>query len=205
MTKKTVIGLGDSILLQASSELAQCFCRYHVTYLDTEKGLALDPLDRNVGPSTALPAYIDIILEKGLYADVLILACGLHDIRHVSGSERPMVAFPNVADNLEHVFVRARQVARKTVWVLMIPVFDKHHNARLEDKRFDLERKQYNEIAERIANRHGVIVIDSKDLLEPFDSSGLIDHVHLNRSLTKRYAEGLCMRVVGSLFEDSIS
>jgi hypothetical protein len=199
--KKCVIGLGDSILLQANPDLFQCLARQGVTYSGTNHGLDLAPLDQNVGPSTMLLTYMKAIESQNVYADVLIMACGLHDIKHVDGEDMPMVSIEVFRKNLDRVFVRVRTIAREGIWVLMPPVFDHHHNRRLDHKRYDRERIAYNHAVIDAARRHDILVIDSKDVLGAFDERCLIDHVHLDLRHTKRYAKGICLKIKDQLIK----
>ncbi len=101
--------------------------------------------------------------RQSIAADVLLLNCGLHDIkldakRYEDGTKVPLEEYKV---NLAKIIKVVKQMGPKLVWVRTTPVNEAQHNtpdSKLHRLQRDVER--YNEAADGVMRAHGVPAID---------------------------------------------
>ncbi|MBI1337460.1 MAG: hypothetical protein GC164_10915 [Phycisphaera sp.] len=158
--------LGDSISMQYGPFL-EANLRGVLGYArkeDVEKGpVNLDiPAGANGGDSTRCLKYLQFRHERDdLKADILLLNCGLHDVKCSAASRENQVPIERYRQNLTDMVALARAMDLKLVWVRTTPVCEAHHNKpggtlwRLSE---DVDR--YNAAADSVMRDAGVPEID---------------------------------------------
>ncbi len=158
----------------------------------------------NGGDSSQALEYLQSLLQRGLRADLLLLNCGLHDIRRtpqaVGGDSADGRLTPTLQDgrlmpsqdfssirttpgqyraNLIRILAEAVRFAPRLVWVRTTPVYDDLHNARMaEFKRFNPDVVAYNTIADAVMDAAGTPRIDLYTFTLGLGRAVVADHVH---------------------------
>lgn len=156
----------------------------------TASGHSLDyprgAFGENAGDSGMVHEYL-LARHASLAADVVLLNCGLHDLKTDSVTEQPQVALDDYRDNLLRVVEVAARSSFELVWVTTTPVHDETHAAHAAELGFgrcqaDVER--YNLVATAVMLAANVRVIDLHAFTralgggEPADL--YVDHVHFS-------------------------
>ena len=134
--------------------------------------------DANGGDSSAVLAYLQAYLQTQA-PDVLLLNCGLHDLRTDPGSGAKQVVPDKYRENLEQIVQLVQDRCVRTVWVRTTPVDDARHNARSSSfHRFNRDVVVYNEIADGVFGGAGTPIIDLYAFVESLGEELFCDHVH---------------------------
>lgn len=158
--------LGDSISLHYGPHLEKALrgkYRYARKTEDDVAALNLDmPASPNGGDSRRVVAFLAALAARGdLHPDVLVVNCGLHDIRRALPGEEMQVDAESYRSNLRRIIELAAGMHSSLVWVLCTPVDDALH-ARLasQHRRFDADVNLFNRIAREEMTAAGAPVID---------------------------------------------
>jgi hypothetical protein len=180
--------LGDSISMQYGPHL-QVMLEGVMTYArktgeNEGEGYAdLDmPEGANGGDSQRVLQYLRFKAEhEDFHPDVLLVNCGLHDIKTDPETSAVQVELDAYRGNLAEIVKIGRQTAGTLVWVRTTPVDDEQHNTRAKAfKRFAKDLLAYNAVADEIMTSAGVASIDlfafTNGLGPPAEV--FCDHVH---------------------------
>jgi len=127
--------------------------------------------------------------HTGLFAayedSILLLNCGLHDLRVDPQSGLHQVEADSYVRNLEQIVTQAKNVAHRVVWVRSTPVVDSRHN-QLSSAflRYNADVEAYNACADAVMQKAGIACVDlyrfTLSLCEqPEELEQLyLDHVH---------------------------
>lgn len=158
--------VGDSISIDYGPYL-QAYIRPFLDYArktgEAEALLELDnPQGANGGDSSMVLDYLrGVERAGGLEADLLLLNCGLHDIKTDPATGAKQVPLDRYRDNLREILAAATRLGVKTVWVSTTPVDDAMHQARdCGFHRYLAEVRYYNQAAEGIMANVGIPVAD---------------------------------------------
>ena len=189
MVQRTSFFIGDSISIRYGPWL-EGYLASRVSYA-RKTGLndALKDLDvpqgANGGDSAMMLEYL---LRNGDHGeigavDLLVVNCGLHDIKTNPESGTRQVEPDAYRSNLERILEVAQPLCPRFVWVSTTPCIDAIHNSRSTAfHRFRADVELYNQIATEVMSSHGVPVIDLFGLtvaLETDLGDGIYeDHVH---------------------------
>ena len=199
----TIIGLGDSILLQTNHIIKRLFVEQGHTYLHPDKSENgnhwHDQGETNVGITANLNGYLDKIQETHGKVDVLLVHVGLHDIKRPDATGRPQREEEVYDKDVRSAMVRAASLARHVFFTTIPRVLDAHHNSfNTGMKRFDKDAVAYNAVMRRHADGLGIHIIDTHTLFD-IREDDLADHVHLNRESEHIYARLLVDSVMAVL------
>ena len=112
-------------------------------------------------------------------ADILLLQCGLHDIKTEPSTGRKQVPIHQFESNLQEALKEAEQMGLKVAWLRITPVIDEIHNARSKSfHRFSADVDSYNAVADRIMAKAGAESIDMNPLCQSLIPEAFIDHIH---------------------------
>lgn len=137
----------------------------------------------NGGDSDRVLAYLRTRrAENPIEADVLVLNCGLHDIK-VEGTGPRQVPLDEYENNLKEILEESRQGGWKLIWVRTTPVVDEIHNRRASFQRHGADVVAYNAVADRVMGEAGVPVVDLFSFTEKFLPEGYCDHVHFTEEV----------------------
>lgn len=164
-----------------------------------DKGEAMKNLDNpvgaNGGDSRMVLSYLkELSSDPSFKADVLLLNCGLHDVKTDPKTGKRQVELDEYRSNLDQIRRLARKMKLQLVWVNSTPVNDSIHNSKgVAFHRYNRDALRYNAVADSLFSRHGVPVIDLYSFSEKFPLSAYMDHVHYReeyRALQAAYIAG---------------
>jgi lysophospholipase L1-like esterase len=191
--------LGDSISLAYGPTLERMLAG-RFTY--NRKGYALlggqntDSSLVNGGDSQSVCTFLQSQASQiGPDCSILLLNCGLHDLRVDPQNGTHQVELANYLRNLEQIIALARSLSQNTIWVRTTPVADALHNRlSLEFHRYNADVMAYNAGADSVMQKTGIPSIDlyrfTFSLCEqPEDLEHLYhDHVHFTPTVSQLQA-----------------
>lgn len=148
------------------------------------------PQGANGGDSAMVLAYLRArAASDPIQAEVLMLNCGLHDIKTDPLTGTRQIPETRYEQNLRACLTEAGSMNLPVIWLNTTPVFDEVHNSRVNDfHRFSTDVDSYNAIAGRVMREAGVPVIDLHGFTLQFLPDGYCDHVHFTEELRHRQA-----------------
>lgn len=154
----------------------------------------------NGGDSSMVLDYLRERLTQLPKIDVLLVNCGLHDIKcnpEQSDNQVPVAAYE---DNLRAFVVAGREHGAQVVWVRTTPVVDEIHNSRSTAfKRYAQDVGPYNTLADKVMAEHGVPVIDLYTFTCNLGADVYVDHVHFTDSVRGQQAAFIAGRLYSLL------
>jgi lysophospholipase L1-like esterase len=194
--------LGDSISIQYGPHL-RAFLGDAFEYSRKEGDIG--PLDRpqgaNGGDSDMVLHYLRGGLAEGRRWDVLLLNCGLHDIKTDPATMVCQVPLVRYARNLEEIVGVAGGIAPHLVWVRTTPVVTAVHNARTATfRRFAEDVESYNRVADGVMAARGVPSIDLHGFTLNLGPNLYADHVHFTEPVRVAQAAFIAGWLLGHAF-----
>ena len=146
--------------------------------------------DANGGDSSAVLAYLDIMLEaQALQADVLLINCGLHDIKTNPETGARQVPLDLYRRNLEGIVARVKAAGIRMVWCRTTPCDEKVHNSRpVGFHRYAADCLAYNQAADAIMAAAGIPAIDLHGFTASIGPELYCDHVHFHEPVREKQA-----------------
>ena len=152
----------------------------------------------NGGPTTRGLASIDKWLGDGPW-DVIHFNWGIHDLRHMPDGKR-QVEPDDYEANLEKLVARLKQTGATLVFATTTPIPKGKLNP---DRTFGSET-QYNQIAHRVMERHGVIVNDLHGYVMPkFDRYHKPRDLHYTEEGSQFLAEKVAKVIAETIAEQN--
>ncbi len=191
---KKVFVVGDSISIQYGPYLERFLdgrFRYDRKGGESEALRDLDqPVGANGGDSGMVRDYLDGYLDGEFpRTDVLLLNCGLHDIKTDPASGRRQVELPDYEKNLRWIVERIRQSGVRLIWIRTTPVDEQRHNSRQKNFfRYEKDQAAYNAAADRIMAAASVPVIDLEQFTVRCGEPLFCDHVHFIEPVREKQA-----------------
>lgn len=208
MIKKTVYVLGDSISVHYGPYL-KGMLDGRFGY-DRKRGLAqaLADLDKlvgaNGGDSRQVLEFLREQSRGGVEYDVLLLNCGLHDLRTDPQTGEKQVPIEEYERNLRDILSLAGEMGVHTVWVRTTPIDDERHNGReVGFKRYDRDVVCYNEVADAVMQEYGAPIIDLYAFTKSLGDDVYSDHAHFTeavRALQAAFIAGHMCGFVSSIW-----
>jgi len=167
--------------------------RLHYTYLEkylspyciySRKEAKIGVLENAEGPngcdSKTVLSYLNKCVDQGCYWDVILLNCGLHDIRFINGKHQ--TDYLIYQKNISEIIQIAKNISDHIIWVRTTPVNDELHNSLRQDiKRYNLDVVKYNEVADSIMSHNNIYIIDLYTFCECLGGAETyLDHIHFN-------------------------
>ena len=148
------------------------------------------PEGASAGDSSMVLAYLRKRRARNpISADILLLSCGLHDIKTDPVSGKRQVELKRFRDNLDLILDESEAMRLSTVWLRITPVVDYLHNNRCHAfRRFNADVNAYNVVADKIMEDRGVHVIDLYGLCLSLLPRSLIDHIHYDENARRLQA-----------------
>ena len=115
--------------------------------------------------------------------DVVHVNCGLHDVRHDPGAERPNGDIAEYGANVEAILNDLEALGiRRIVWASTTPV-DEARDGTGPSRRWNADIERYNAVARTLAENHGAAYNDLHEAVRSHGSSALLheDGVHLTQ------------------------
>ncbi len=193
MGKRNLFIIGDSVSIHYGPYLKK-MTEYKFTY-DRKRGIeqALEDLDTpigaNAGDSKMVLKYLQEEYDKNTKYDILIINCGLHDIRVDRLTNKIQVELKEYQMNLSKIIEISKSMANKTIWVGLTPVIDEIHNSRKEGfLRYNKDVIKYDTAAKKIMQELKIPCIDMYNFTRSLGEDIYSDHVHFKNKVRKLQA-----------------
>lgn len=187
--------IGDSISLQYGDMLKTLLegrFKYNRKSGSEEALRNLDlPAGANGGDSTRVLEHLTAWKQAGgLPADLLLLNCGLHDIKTHPATGRRQVDLPSYRANLRAIVELVQHHMHPAlVWMRTTPCDETVHNKpHMDFHRFAADCETYNAAADHIMNEAGVPSIDLHDFTLRLGDDLYCDHVHFHERVRRLQA-----------------
>lgn len=192
---KSLYVIGDSISIHYGPHLEKYLggvMRYSRKEGNEEALLNLDhPVGANGGDSSMCLAFLQAKQRAGgIDADMLLLNCGLHDIKTDPSTGKKQVPINVYRKNLYSIIdVLAGNAMPTLVWIRTTPCDEKVHNKPgMEFHRFSADCDAYNAAADAIMWEHNIPVIDLHTFTKNLGADVYCDHVHFHEHVREKQA-----------------
>lgn len=177
--------IGDSISIQYGPYLKRYLdglMAYGRKEGEEEALLNLDrPQGANGGDSTMVRAFLESKAKAGWFdADILLLNCGLHDIKTTPATGARQVTLERYRENLQAIAALTAKMGRpRLVWMRTTPCDEAVHNCRVKEfHRFAADCHAYNRVADEVMAAAQVPSIDLYTFTLNLGPELYCDHVH---------------------------
>ncbi|MEX2606843.1 MAG: SGNH/GDSL hydrolase family protein [Kiritimatiellia bacterium] len=191
-----VFAMGDSISIQYGPYLKMHLPdRFPCDRLSGESDAFRDldvPQGSNGGDSDRILVLLSALLRRPDFRpDILLLNCGLHDIKRDGTTGEIQVPLPRYRENLEAVIELCRNSDVSLVWVRTTPVADAVHNRNRHPsafRRHATDEAAYNTCADAVMRANGIPMIDLHTFTRALgdDESIFFDHVHFPEHIREK-------------------
>jgi len=191
--KRSIFVIGDSISIQygpyLQEELSPDFA--YDRKQGTEQALKdLNiPVGANGGDSGMVLAYLKEQQEQNVRYDVLLVNCGLHDVKTdpIKGSKQ--ITLNQYEQNIEEICRLGLSMSNQMIWIRTTPMIDEIHNSRNQSfHRFHRDVTDYNAAADKIMDQHQIAAIDLHTFTLDLGTEVYCDHVHFTDEVRKQQA-----------------
>ncbi|AFM41515.1 GDSL-like Lipase/Acylhydrolase [Desulfosporosinus acidiphilus SJ4] len=188
MEKKRVFVLGDSISIHYSPFLEKMISSKFKYQQKDQVIDALKDLDKpngaNAGDSNMVLEYLRDEEKKGVYYDILLVNCGLHDIRVDRNANQIQTEKERYEENLKQICEVTLKMSQRMFWITTTPVIDIIHNRRSEGfLRYGKDVELYNHLAEKIMDNLQIPIIDLFLFTSSLGNNIYYDHVHFTEEV----------------------
>ncbi len=187
--------IGDSISIQYGPYLKKYLdgvIEYSRKEGEDEALLNLDnPVGANGGDSSMVLSFLKAKSKAGwIDADMILLNCGLHDIKTDPKTGRKQVPLEDYKKNLKKIVALLAKMKTKLAWIRTTPCDEKVHNSRpkMEFHRFSADCRAYNEAADRIMKASKIPMIDLNTFTANLGDAPYCDHVHFHEHIREKQA-----------------
>jgi lysophospholipase L1-like esterase len=197
--------IGDSISIQYGPYLEHFM--NGTVYYSRKQGkqevlLNLDnPRGANGGDSAQVAEFLTQLLVTGFSKiDLLLVNCGLHDIKRNPTTGRYQVPIDEYEQNLERIVSYSKELSHQMIWVRTTPVDDPIHNSLSKVFfRYNEDCINYNRVADGIMANHGIESIDLYEFTDHLPHPKYCDHVHFTEEVRKLQGEIIGKRILETL------
>jgi lysophospholipase L1-like esterase len=186
--------VGDSISIQYGPHLKAYLgpgWDYARKEGEEEALLNLDhPQGANGGDSSMVLAFLEGKARSGgIDADLLLVNCGLHDIKTDPSSGRRQVPSQRYGQNLRRIVQTVAPLRPELVWIRTTPCDEAVHNhPAMTFHRFSADAEAYNRVADRVMSDAGVPCIDLHTFTKNLGGDLYCDHVHFHDHVREKQA-----------------
>ncbi|SDJ78569.1 SGNH/GDSL hydrolase family protein [Paenibacillus naphthalenovorans] len=192
--KRQIYVIGDSISIQYGPYLEELLVPEfgYDRKRGTEQALRdLNvPVGANGGDSGMVLAYLQEQREQQVRYDVLLLNCGLHDMKTDPASGSKQIPLEQYRANMRRIADIALSMANQVFWLRTTPLIDEVHN-RLNTSfhRFHRDVIDYNAAADAIMEQQRIPLLDLYAFTLALGPDVYCDHVHFKDEVRKQQAE----------------
>ena len=196
----TLLVIGDSISAQYGKHLAPYLADRFVYETKQSEGDAFADLDVpqgiSAGDSRMVLDYLSKLHDEGgFHADLMLLNCGLHDIKVDPATGARQVAIEDYRENLRAILALAQRAGVPVVWVRTTHSVDAVHNgATNKFYRYAEDNEAYCAAADAVMAEHGIALLDLRGFTQSLGGDEVFcDHVHFHdtiRQLQAAYIAG---------------
>lgn len=158
---------------------------------EEEALLNLDkPQGANGGDSDMVLSFLKERARSGwIDADLLLLNCGLHDIKTTPADGIRQVSIDRYKKNLAAIVQIVNRMNSSVVWIRTTPCDESVHNHEdMEFHRFSADCDAYNEVADQVMKSAGVPIIDLHTFTRNLGEALYCDHVHFQEHIREKQA-----------------
>lgn len=200
--------LGDSITLQYSPFLENILGDHFEIKKKAGTAEAFKNLDIPKGAngenSRMVLNYLKSQLaDPSFHPDLMLLNCGLHDIKRDKQTNVIAIDSEEYKQNLLEISEILRQRNIRFIWVRTTEVVDSIHRKNPQFNRFAKDLDLYNSIADSVFKMKQVPVIDLYSITKKMVNQRYVDHVHYNDEVKKQQAAfiaGFIINLVKSFY-----
>ncbi len=148
------------------------------------------PQGANGGDSSMVLAFLEGKARAGgIDADLLLVNCGLHDIKTDPATGLKQVPEDRYEDHLRRIVQTAAALRPRLVWIRTTPCDEAVHNhPGMAFHRFSADVEAYNRVADRVMRDAGVPVIDLHTFTVNVGGDLYCDHVHFHDHVREKQA-----------------
>lgn len=186
---RQVYVIGDSISIQYGPYLERSLCG-KIAYSRKEgEADALENLDQpmgaNGGDSAMVLDFLQTKLKQASFvADILVVNCGLHDIKTDPETNQRQIPIDQYDENLNAIFEISSDAFNEVIWVRTTPAVAAVHNTPEKPfHRFEEDVQAYNQVADHLVTEYSLRSIDLFSFTEPLIPDAFCDHVHFKESV----------------------
>lgn len=186
--------IGDSISIHYGPYL-QGYLKGFMEYLrkegEEEALLNLDnPQGANGGDSSMVLSFLNARGRAGgIDTDLLLVNCGLHDIKTNPATGERQVPIDAYERNLKEIVKSAAEMKTRLVWIRTTPCDEAVHNRPgMEFHRFRADCDAYNRVADHVMAASHVPVIDLHGFTLRLGGDLYCDHVHFREDIREKQA-----------------
>ena len=178
--------IGDSISIQYGPYLQQALqgvMHYARKEGEPEALLNLDnPQGANGGDSSMVLAFLQGMAQQGsIDADLLLVNCGLHDIKTNPQTGQRQIGIDRYAENLRAIVALVATMPLSMAWIRTTPCDERVHNQpHMAFHRFAADCDAYNTVADNIMHTAGIPIIDFYTFTRNLGADLYCDHVHFH-------------------------
>lgn len=149
-----------------------------------------DPNGANGGDSSMVLDFLrDQVASNSIDADLLLVNCGLHDIKTHRDTGKAQIAIENYAKNLRAIIEAASAAKLQLIWIRTTPLDEKIHNARdVGFLRYNADHEAYQHVADEIMREARIPIIDLHTFTANLGPDLYIDHVHYPEHIREKQA-----------------
>ncbi len=200
MSLKHLFVIGDSISIQYGpflKEFLEGTLRYSRKGGDAVPEDLDHPTGANGGDSARVLSYMETLRREQFRCDLLLLNCGLHDLR-VNIQDQTFQVPPDIyLEHLRRIQDLAAQVSGKLLWVRTTPVHpDEGQMQHADFTRNNQDVQTYNQVADSFWESQGVPVLDLYGFTQTLGKTAFRDHAHFTPEACRLQAAFLA----GALF-----
>ena len=183
-TKKKVFVIGDSISIQYGPFLKNFIEKKFDYDRKRDNGEAMQDLNKpvgaNGGDSRMVVEYLRTLQkDKNFKADILLVNCGLHDIKTDRKTGKKAIELGEYKSNLKELSKLAKKMKLNLVWITSTPVNDEIHNSKnVGFFRYTKDAEEYNKAAKSYFEKEKIPIIDLNVFSQTFPLEAYSDHVH---------------------------
>jgi len=199
-----VFVIGDSISIQYGPHLERMLAGQFRFARKTGQEDALkgagDPNGANGGDSAAVLGYLRAMVEGGeFHPDLLLLNCGLHDIKTDPKTGQKQVPLEQYRHNLRQILDVAGGSGIRMVWIRTTPAVDAVHNKPgMAFHRHAADVDAYNAAADQIMTEASVPLLDLYAFTRTLGGDEVFcDHAHFTESVQQQQAAFLAGYLAG--------
>ncbi|TDF93253.1 SGNH/GDSL hydrolase family protein [Paenibacillus piri] len=198
--KRQIYVIGDSISIQYGPYLEELLVPDfgYDRKRGTEQALRdLNvPVGANGGDSGMVLAYLQEQLGQQVRYDILLINCGLHDVKTDPVNGKKQVTLEQYENNVRRITDTALSMSNRVVWLRTTPLIDEVHN-RLNASfhRFHRDVIDYNAAADAIMERQQIPMLDLYAFTLALGPDVYCDHVHFKDEVRRRQAEFIAQQL----------
>jgi lysophospholipase L1-like esterase len=123
------------------------------------------------------------INDDRFHPDIVLVNCGLHDIKRNPNTNVIAISSSEYRKNLIAIFTLLHSHKARVIWISTTPVDDARHNSLSKQfYRYNADVKRYNKIASEICATRHIPIIDLYEFTAHLGKNHYIDHVHYDAS-----------------------